>query len=134
MMRNKIIIMVAALLAVVALTAAKSKDLLVFEEKTFDFGTVAETAEPVVHEYAFTNVSDEPVAVLSVSTGCGCTRPKYPAEPIAAGKTGVITITFVPKGQQGNINKEIKVRYRGATASSSKRVTLRLRGNVTPSK
>lgn len=127
----------AALAAVMALlglmmAAASGKDLLEFAERTYDFGTVSETAEPVVHEYEFVNLADEPVAVLSVSTGCGCTRPIYPTEPIAPGAKNSIKITFTPAGQAGSVNKEIKVRYRGATASSSRRVTLRLRGKVTP--
>ncbi len=68
----------------------------------------------------------------SVSTGCGCTRPEYPAKPIDPGKSGKIKITFLPAGQRGDINKDIKVRYRAATARSSKRITLRLNGHVTP--
>lgn len=111
---------------------AKSSHLLEFAETSYDFGTVADTAEPIVHEYEFINTDSEPVAVLSVSTGCGCTRPEYPVKPLAPGEKGKIKITFLPSGQSGEINKDIKVRYRGAKASSSKRITLRLKGFVTP--
>ena len=116
----------------IALPSAKPGDILQFAETAYDFGTIAESHEPVTHEFQFTNVSDEAVAVLSVSTGCGCTRPTYPTEPVAAGAKGVIRITFKPKGQVGQVNKDIKVRFRGAKAKSSKRITLRLRGTVTP--
>lgn len=113
-------------------TAAKAPDPLQFDHKTFDFGTVSESADPIVHSFTFVNVASEPVAVLSVSTGCGCTRPTYPTEPIAPGDSAAILITFTPKGQSGSISKDIKVRYRAATASSSRRTSLRLRGTVIP--
>lgn len=129
---NRLAAAAILLLVAVALPSAAKKDILTFAEKSFDFGTVTESSAPVVHEFVFTNTSDEPVAVLSVSTGCGCTRPVYPVEPVAPGHTGVIKITFTPKGQVGSVNKDIKVRYRGAKARSSQRVTLRLRGKVTP--
>ena len=120
------------LLLAVTLPSAKNGDLILFDTTTFDFGTVTDTAEPITYEYEFVNVSDNAVAVLSVSTGCGCTRPEYPTEPIAAGKKGRIKISFLPAGQSGEVDRSIKVRYRGAKDSSSKRITLRLRGVVVP--
>lgn len=124
-------LIVAAMMGV-GLTSADKNHLLQFEEKTYDFGTISDNHEPVVHEYKFVNTAKEPVAVLSVSTGCGCTRPEYPVKPVAPGESGYIKITFLPKGQKGNINKDITVRYRSATAKSSKRITLRLHGVVKP--
>lgn len=129
-MKTRLIIAAVALILAVALPSASSKDLLQFEHTTYNFGTVTEDTPSVVHEYLFTNTSDQPVAILSVSTGCGCTRPEYPVEPVAAGKSGAIKVTFVPKGQDSNVNKSITVRYRGAKAKSSRRVTLRLRGHI----
>jgi len=125
------------LLLIIAATLgarAADGDILKFETTKYDFGTISDDHAPVVYEYRFTNTSDEAVAVLSVSTGCGCTRPEYPLKPVAPGKTAVIKITFLPAGQRGNINKDIKVRYRGAKARNSKRTTLRLNGYVTPVK
>lgn len=125
---------IALVIGAFTLQSAKPADALQFAETGFDFGDISDKHDPVVHEFEFTNISDEPVAVLSVSTGCGCTRPSYPTEPIKPGKTAKIKITFLPAGQSGQINKDIKVRYRSATARSSKRITLRLRGRVTPEK
>ena len=116
--------------AALTLTSGKKADALVFEQTAYDFGSITDSHDPVVHEYEFTNVTDEPVAVLSVSTGCGCTRPTYPTEPVRPGKKGKIKITFLPAGQRGEINKDIKVRYRSATARSSQRTTLLLKGYV----
>lgn len=124
-----LIILIAA--AATAFAAGKDDGLLRFETTEYDFGSIDDTHEPITYLYKFTNVSDQPVAVLSVSTGCGCTRPEYPLKPIAPGKSAEIKITFLPKGQAGWINKDIKVRYRAAKAKSSKRTTLRLKGKVT---
>lgn len=117
-------------------SAAKDKDshLLEFTDTSYDFGTVVETSDPIVHEYEFTNIDSEPVAVLSVSTECGCTRPEYPVKPLKPGETSKIKVTFNPLGQVGEVNKNIQVRYRGAKASKSKRIVLRLKGTVLPSK
>lgn len=133
-MKRSIFLILAMAIMALVLPSAKEPDVLKFAETTFDFGNITDKHEPVVHEFAFTNVSDEPVAILSVSTGCGCTRPTYPTEPVKAGKTAKIKITFLPAGQSGEINKDVKVRYRSATARSSKRITLRIRGHVTPQK
>lgn len=113
---------------------AKDNHLLDFPSTTYDFGVISEKADPVVHEFEFTNTASEPVAVLSVSTGCGCTRPEYPVKPLMPGETSKIKVTFLPAGQSGDINKDIQVRYRGAKASKTKRIVLRLKGAVTPSK
>ncbi len=132
-MKNFLVFVCLALLAV-ALPSAKGSHALEFKDTSYDFGTIADSHAPIVREYEFVNVADEPVAVLSVSTGCGCTNADYPVRPVEPGKGGRIKITFLPSGQRGEINKDIKVRYRAATARSSKRITLRLHGYVTPEK
>ena len=124
--------MLFALMAVV-LPSAQNGDLLTFAQTSHDLGNISDKDDPVTVVYEFTNTSDSPVAVLSVSSGCGCTRTEYPTQPIAAGESNKITVTFVPTGVAGEINKNIKVRYRGATARGSKQITLRLRGSVIPS-
>lgn len=129
-MKRLLILALAACVAIIGY--CRDNQLLDFAENSYDFGTIRSTDAPVVHEYEFTNIDTEPVAVLSVSTGCGCTRPEYPAKPLAPGEKAAIKITFLPAGQSGTINKSIQVRYRGARASSSKRLTLRLRGTVIP--
>lgn len=129
-MKHVLILIAIALLAVV-LPSAKGASPLQFAENSYDFGTVADSHDPIVHEFHFVNTSSEPVAILSVQTGCGCTKPEYPIKPVAAGAEGVIKITFLPKGQRGDINKNINVRYRSSSEKSSKRITLRLRGHVT---
>ncbi len=119
--------------AAFALTSGTLPEKLQFAEKAYDFGTIADTAAPVVHEFGFVNTAGESVVILSASASCGCTRPEYPKEPIAGGKAGTIKVTFLPGGQSGEIDKHVKVRYRGATSRKIKRITLRMKGVVIPS-
>ena len=72
--------------------AAKDNHLLKFAETSYNFGAVSEDASPVTHQYEFTNTADEPVAILSVSTECGCTTPEYPVKPLAPGEKGELVI------------------------------------------
>ncbi len=130
--KSRISATVALFVALIVLTAAAAPHLLKFESESFDFGTISESSPAVKHDYKFVNTGSEPVAVISVSAGCGCTKTIYPTKPVAPGQSAAISITFNPKGQVGSVNKDIKVRYRGAKASSSRRLTLRLRGTVTP--
>ena len=123
-------LLIAIMIALTSICASAKS--LEFSNKEYDFGTVGSDAKPVVHEFEFKNVTDEPVAVLSASAQCGCTHPEYPVKPVAPGETAVIKVTFVPTGQKGNINKDVRVRFRGAKAKKSERVTLRLTGRVTP--
>lgn len=129
---NKRILIYLACAAMALVNTASKPAVLEFTEQEYDFGTVTETHEPIVHEFHFTNASPDPVAIQSVSTGCGCATPSYPVEPVKSGKTGSIKITFLPKGQRGAINKDIRVRFRPARAKRDQRITLRLRGHVTP--
>ena len=129
---TRILLILLALLCTGTLSAGHKTAKLQFQSTVFDFGSISADTEKVVHDYVFINPANEPVAILSVSTGCGCARPEYPVEPIAPGASGKITITYLVKGQAGEVNRDIKVRYRGATASSSERTTLRFRGVITP--
>lgn len=127
---------ILAVVAAFAINAARPGEAygLKFEATEFDFGTVKDDVKSVVHEYTFVNTSDEPVAIVSASASCGCTKPKFPAKPIAPGGKGAVTVTFLPAGQKGEVSKEVKVRVRSASSKSSKRLVLKLTGVVIPTK
>lgn len=131
---KRTLILLSLMLVVSLGCAARSNQALEFAETTYDFGTISEKSDPVVHEFEFVNTSDEPVAVLSASASCGCTRPEYDPKPVGPGKKSKIKVTFLPEGQSGDITRVVQVRYRGAKASSSKRITLKLKGAVVPQK
>ena len=102
---------------------------IVFSEKQYDFGVIAENGGPVSHFFEFTNTGDAPLVIISATASCGCTRPTYPTEPIAPGKKGKIKVTYLPEGRPGEFEKVVKVR---TNVKESKKISLVIRGTVTP--
>lgn len=106
----------------------KSGPAINFTEKTYNFGFIPESGGPVTHFFEFTNTGDAPLVIISATASCGCTRPTYPTEPIAAGKKGKIKVTYLPEGRPGEFDKVIKVR---TNVKDSKKISLRIQGTVT---
>jgi len=69
-----------------------------------DFGTVN-----VPYEFLFTNVSTEPVTILSVRTSCGCTTAQLPPMPwtIPPGSNDALNITMNLIGKAGTVVKSV---------------------------
>lgn len=49
---------------------------------------------PVERTFTAKNMSDEPLILLDVKTGCHCTVADWTKTPIEPGQTGTITITY----------------------------------------
>lgn len=102
---------------------------ITLREKAFDFGYIKEEGGPVRHEFEFINTGDQPLVIISATASCGCTRPKYPTEPIRPGKKGKITVTYLPQGRPGEFDKAVKVK---TNCKKSKKFTLKISGTVVP--
>lgn len=102
-----------------------------FAQKTHDFGNIPEDGGAVTCEFDFTNTGDAPLVIVSATASCGCTQPKFPAEPVKPGKTGKITVKYLPQNRPGEFDKTIKVR---TNAKNAKKVSLRISGTVIPAK
>ncbi|MDZ4758822.1 MAG: DUF1573 domain-containing protein [Bacteroidota bacterium] len=96
-----------------------------FEETLHDFGNIKEGTQ-ATFEFKFKNIGKEPLIISDVQRGCGCTTPVWPKEPIAPGKTAVVTATFDSNGRPGVFNKIVTVTSNGKTSS----VVLTLKGFV----
>lgn len=110
-------------------TAEKGEPKVELTERTYDFGTVHQTDKAVTHTFSVRNVGEAPLVIIYATASCGCTRPTYTDRPIQPGESGEIKVTFMPAGQRGQINKEVKVKTNSPT---SKRFTLRITGSVIP--
>lgn len=133
-MKKTILLIFAFMLAVLPLCAARTpgdKVGIKFDSMVYDFGTVSEDAPAVTHEFTFTVTGDSPVAILSANANCGCTTPKYERKPTPSGKNNTIKVSFIPKGQRGEVDKEVRVRLKNGDGKSEN-VTLRLVGAVAP--
>jgi hypothetical protein len=74
-----------------------------------DFGDL-EQGNPVEHQFKFINHHDEPITIDNIRTTCGCTAPNWSADPIEAGATDVIKITYDAR-KTGYFRKKIKVYF-----------------------
>jgi len=125
-MKQIIFIFMAILLATGIASAQKSKAVISAEVTSHDFGTIKEADGEVSCTFTIKNAGEAPLVLTRVIASCGCTTPEWTKEPIAAGKTGDIKITYNPKGRPGPFVKTISVYSNGKTGS----FILTIRGNV----
>ncbi|MBS1564302.1 MAG: DUF1573 domain-containing protein [Bacteroidetes bacterium] len=76
-----------------ATPVTKPTDLVQFTETVHDFGKIKQGV-PVTYDFAFKNISKQPVVIESATASCGCTTPVKPEKPIAKGKSDVIKAGF----------------------------------------
>ena len=82
---------------------------IVFREYQHDFGKVAE-GEKISHVFTFENKGTSDLVIISATTSCGCTVPKYDTKPIAPGKSGNLEVVFDTSGRSGFQTKTISVK------------------------
>jgi hypothetical protein len=132
-MKLKIALLLFSLLLIGFGISAKSKTegtpRIEFTETSHDFGVIKAKKGPVSYSFEFRNVGDGPLLILSASASCGCTRPEYPTDPVKAGKSNKIKVTFNPIGREGEFTKTITVR---TNAKGAKKINLKIKGNIVP--
>ena len=79
-----------------------------FDEEKHDFGNV-EQGKKVSHTFTFKNTGNEPLVLSNVLSTCGCTVTEWPKDPIPAGKSGKIDVTFNTTGRMGKQNKVVTI-------------------------
>lgn len=109
-MKKILTILMLMMLPVIVLAADKAQ--IHFDSIRHDFGTIKADGGTVTAEYRYTNTGKVPLVIDYVGNGgCGCTKPSYPKEPLAPGKSAVIKIHFNPSGRAGQeVNREIKIK------------------------
>jgi hypothetical protein len=83
---------------------------ITFAETSHDFGTIKEKNGWVEHSFTYTNSGTAPLAIVTVSASCGCTKPEFDAKPLAPGKKGKIKVRFTPEGSKGEFSRKVIVR------------------------
>lgn len=108
----KKILALCFILMLPVLAVAADKAQIKFDSIRHDFGTIKANGGTVTAEYRYTNTGSVPLVIDYVGNGgCGCTKPSYPKEPLAPGKSAVIKIHFNPSGRAGQeVNREIKIK------------------------
>lgn len=120
-------LIVCALLLVSAALMAQ-KPVITFKETDHNFGKIHEEDGRVSYIFEFKNEGMEPLVLSNVRASCGCTTPKWTREPIEAGQTGNITVTYNPNGRPGNFQKTITITSNAEPATTK----ITIRGEVIP--
>ena len=102
------------------------EDSVEFDKVIHDFGDITEKDGPQTCTFKVRNVGKDPVAIYEVVTSCGCTDATWTKEPLLAGKTGKITVTYKNEDGPYPFDKTLTV-YLSAV---KKPVILRIRGVV----
>lgn len=107
------------LLILFTFTALKAQQKLVldtvnvpkikFDIVNYDFGKIKEQDGKVTYTFKFFNTGKKPLVITRVLASCGCTTPEWTKEPISAGKSGVVTVTYNPAHRPGVFNKTITI-------------------------
>lgn len=122
------------LIAFLSLAAMAKGPQIEFKEIEHDFGNIRAKAGAVSCVFRYTNTGDAPLALITVSAPCGCTKPRFSPKPLAPGKSGEIKVTFNPSGMKGEFMKTIRVSTNIKDGDKKKNVSLKIRGVIIPSK
>lgn len=83
--------------------------------------------------FKFKNAGTNPLSILKVDSGCGCTLPDYPRTPIASGGEGSIPVTYSAGDRQGRQRQDILVETSdGATHELTLVIDLPVRISFSP--
>lgn len=83
-----------------------------FTEREYDFGSFEPVGNDTLksHTFHFLNTGKQPLVIIHVASGCGCTRPQYTKTTIQPGDTGIVTVNYKGYGQPiGKFRKSITV-------------------------
>lgn len=95
-----------------------------FEKTEHDFGTIREGGDGT-YEFVFHNAGSEPLLLNNVRSSCGCTIPEWSKEPIPAGETGMIKVSYNTR-ITGSFSKSITI----YTNADEKPLVLVIKGRV----
>lgn len=106
---RRLLILASFLVAMVSVTAQeKIDDRIKFTRVAHAFGKVPK-GKPVSVEFKFTNPSAKTLIIEDATAECGCTKPEFPQQPIAPGKSASIKVTYDAK-EPGSFTKKVTVR------------------------
>lgn len=123
-MMKKIITFLCIGLIAFSLKAQEKKAKIEFKTETIDYGTI-EKGSNGVRVFEFTNTGDAPLIISKVTSSCGCTIPKKPANAILPGKTGEIEVKY-DTNRVSPIRKTITVISNAETPT----IALKIKGEV----
>lgn len=102
----------------------KLENGLTIDKAVHNFGDILMKDGPVNCTFTVTNKGKQPAVIYNVVTTCGCTDVKWTRQPIRAGESGKITVTYSNDEGPYPFNKNITVYF----SKVRKPVVLKLKG------
>jgi hypothetical protein len=84
------------------------KARIVFERTSHDFGSLKE-GDDAQFTFKFKNISNTPLILYNVQTGCGCTVVNWSKEPIRKNQKDSLIVRFDSKGKIGQQLKYVTI-------------------------
>lgn len=106
---KKLIVLLSVLFS---FTVSAQSNVVKFDTTAINYGIIKAGSDGK-RTFEFTNVSREPIAILTVTVYCGCTVPNWTNEIIFPGKKGTITVEY-DTNRIGRFGKEVKVKTTGS--------------------
>lgn len=125
---RQIIYIVSLLLFGISISSAQEKAVLEVDSQVYNFGMIDEADGLVSHVFTIENRGNKPLVISRVTASCGCTRPEWSKEPIAAGSKSTIKVTYNPKGRPGPFYKTVTI----FSNTEEGRYNLAIKGSVNP--
>jgi hypothetical protein len=82
--------------------------VMTFERDKWEFGDIIQ-GEIVEYSFKFTNTGKSPLVITSAKGSCGCTVPEWPKEPIPAGESGYLKVTYDSNGRRDKFDKTVTI-------------------------
>lgn len=101
---------------------------IVFDKETHDYGIIYVNGDGTCF-FTFTNTGNEPLVLINVRAGCGCTVPEWPREPVLPGESAEIKVKYTTLRRPHKINRSIIVTSNSITRN---KLVLRIKGEIVP--
>jgi hypothetical protein len=112
-MRHLLLVLSTVLIISTISAQVKADELIKFSTSTHTFGKVKK-GTPVTYEFNFVNPGKKPLVIEDATAECGCTKPEFPTQAIAGGKSGKIKVTYDAK-EPGTFTKKVTVKLVNVT-------------------
>ena len=121
---KRIVIAIFVLISSLAMSAQEQLgNGLTIDKHIHDFGDILLEKGPVSCTFTLKNTGSKPMVIYNVTTTCGCTEAEWTREPVKAGGTASITVSYTNNEGPYPFDKTITV-----YASDSKPILLKIRG------
>ncbi len=90
-------------------TTVRGGEVMHFDRTRIDAGRMHENDTPRSYTFNWRNEGAKPLVVTRIVTTCGCAKADYPHQPVMAGESATVTVTYHPKGHPGRFLRRIFV-------------------------